>query len=60
VTGWGIMFIYGMVLTVCWNIETRLESGPVTAIDLKTTAIVKILYYAMLAVICMLTWISGF
>jgi len=34
-TGWGIMFICGMV---CWHINTRLESGPVTA-DLTTTVI---------------------
>jgi len=38
VSGWGIMFICGMVLRVCWHIKTRLESGPVTA-DLTTTVV---------------------
>jgi len=39
VTGWGIMFICGMVFRcVCWHIKTCLESGPVTA-DLTTTVV---------------------
>jgi len=36
-TGWGIMFICGMVL-VYWQLKTRLESGPVTA-ELTTTVV---------------------
>jgi len=38
VTGWGIMFICGMVLRCADTFKTRLESGPVTA-DLTTTVL---------------------
>jgi len=38
VTGWGIMFICGMVLFCAGTFKTWLESGPVTA-DLTTTVI---------------------
>jgi len=37
VTGWGIMFICGIVLR-CTDTQTRFEPGPVTA-DLTTTVI---------------------
>jgi len=38
VTGWGIMFICGMVLRCAGTLKTRLESEPVTA-DLTTTVV---------------------
>jgi len=38
VTGWGIMFICGMVLRCAGTFNTRLKSRPVTA-DLTTTVV---------------------